>query len=428
MKYFSTRGSSPALDLSAAIVSGVAPDGGLYVPEFFPKFQVDDFDGLESWSGIGRKLLRPFFKGDILEPHLSEICDFAFNFPIELKDLGTATAVLELFHGPTAAFKDVGARFLASCISKLPGQRTVLVATSGDTGSAVAAAFHNMAGTEVVILFPKGRVSARQQAQLTCWVGNVKAFSVLGDFDDCQRMVKAAFADPGLRKYQNLVSANSINLGRLLPQTVYYAAASLWYLRRHGASPGFIIPTGNLGNGVACFWAREMGFPIREIILAANQNHAVSDYFASGEWKPHPTIQTLANAMDVGNPSNMERLLNLYPVGSNLRLSAKAFSVGDQEISETIRRGATAWGEIWDPHTASAVHIREQLKSPDWVVVATAHPAKFESIVEPLIGKEIEAPASLLDVMAKASDPFEISPDLDVLSQSIGWSVGRATL
>jgi threonine synthase len=171
-----------------------------------------------------------------------------------------------------------------------------------------------------------------------------------------------------------------------------------------------------------------MGFPIREIILAANQNHAVSDYFTSGEWNPHPTIQTLANAMDVGNPSNMERLLNLYPGGNNLRNSARAYSVNDREISDTIRRGTKEWGEIWDPHTAAAVHLRQQLRSLDWIVVATAHPAKFESIVEPLIGKEIEVPPSLLDIMAKASDPFEIPPDLDVLSRRLGWPVGSAAL
>src|SRR6185295_226688 len=282
---------------------------------------------------------------DVLLPQLSEICREAFNFPIVLNYIGYDTAVLELFHGPTAAFKDVGARFLAACVSRLPGRRMVLVATSGDTGGAVAAAFHEHPEIEVVILFPKDKVSQRQQAQLTCWGESVRAFAVRGDFDDCQRIVKTAFGNTEWAEAHGLLSANSINQGRILPQTVYYAAAGLWYLRQKGARAGFIIPTGNLGNAVAAFWAREMGLPLREIILATNANDAVPDYFASGLWEPHQTIPTLANAMDVGHPSNIERLLNLYPEVSELRKIAHAFSVSDEEIAATIARGETSWGQ-----------------------------------------------------------------------------------
>jgi threonine synthase len=418
MKFASTRGNSPALSTSAAIQTSLAPDGGLYVPEVFPVFHPQEFDRLDSWREISTKVLDPFFGADHLAPLLGEICEDAFSFPIVLKDLAEKTASLELFHGPTAAFKDIGARFLASCISRLPGHRTVLVATSGDTGGAVAAAFHGNTDVDVIILFPKGRVSPRQQAQLTCWGGNVRAFAVRGDFDDCQRIVKAAFSDTKFRTERRLLSANSINLGRLLPQTVYYAAASLWYLRRHGVAPGFIIPTGNLGNAVACFWAQKMGFPIREIVLAANANHSVPDYFSSGDWKPHPTITTLANAMDVGNPSNMERLRNLYPNLTQLRSHAQAFSVTDDEISRTIANGLERWGEPWCPHTAAAVFVREQLESPHWIVVATAHPAKFESIVEPLLGRTLDIPAPLAELLEKPSYLKEISADLDELIEA----------
>jgi threonine synthase len=418
MKYISTRGDSPPLGLSGAIQMSLAPDGGLYVPEFFPQFELTDFEGSNSWPSIGKKVLQPFFEGDGLEPDLTLICESAFDFPLVLKNLANHDAALELFHGPTAAFKDVGARFLAECVARMEGRRMVLVATSGDTGGAVAAAFHDKPETEVVILFPKGKVSPRQEAQLTCWGGNVRAFAVRGDFDDCQHIVKAAFADPELKARQ-LLSANSINLGRLLPQTVYYAAASIWYKQSHGVSPGFIVPTGNLGNAVACFWAMKMGFPIREIVMATNANHAVPDYFVSGKWLPHLTISTLANAMDVGNPSNMERLRHLYQDIEQLRSVAKAFSVSDAEISEAISCGEQHGGAVWCPHTAAAIVAREKLQSQGWIVVATAHPAKFESIVEPLIGHKIGVPESLALLLEMPQHVEEIEPSLDQLKRRL---------
>jgi len=326
--------------------------------------------------------------------------------------------VLELFHGPTAAFKDVGARFLAACVSRLPGRRTVLVATSGDTGGAVAAAFSNRANIDVVILFPKGLVSPRQEKQLTCWGRTVRAFAVRGDFDDCQRIVKAAFADSELSRARGLLSANSINLGRLLPQAAYHAAASLWYLRRRGARAGLVVPTGNLGNAVAAFWARAAGLPVREIALATNANRAVPDYFTSGAWAARPTVRTLANAMDVGDPSNMERLLDLHPDLDELTSFARAFTVGDVEIERTIEDEAARRGRIFDPHTAAAVRVRALLGSPHWIVVATAHPAKFESIVEPLVGREVETPPALAELLDKESACEEIEPSLEALKKT----------
>ena len=419
MRFRSTRSPSPTLTLSEAIQTSIAPDGGLYVPESFPVFEIGDFDGLESWGQIGAKLLEPFFTDDVLRPRLDEICREAFNFPIPLNYIGDDTAVLELFHGPTAAFKDIGARFLAACVSRLPGRRTVLVATSGDTGGAVAAAFHEHPEITVVILFPKDKVSLRQQQQLTCWGDSVRAFAVRGDFDDCQRIVKTAFRNKAWAEAHGLLSANSINPGRILPQTVYYAAAGLWYLRQQGARPGFIIPTGNLGNAVAAFWARKMGMPVREIVLATNANRAVPTYLASGSWEPHQTIRTLANAMDVGDPSNMERLLHLHSEVSELRRIAQAFSVNDEEIASTIARGGTRWQQTWCPHTATAVHVRESLVDPHWIIVATAHPAKFDSVVEPLIREPLAVPPSLARLLEKPSHFGEIDPEFEALAEAL---------
>jgi len=419
MKFRSTRRNAPALGLSEAMLAGLAPDGGLYVPEGFPTLGVEDFDGLEAWGDIGARLLAPFFHADALGPHLSDICREAFNFPVTLRDLDPETSVLELFHGPTGAFKDVGARFLAACVSRLPGRRTVLVATSGDTGGAVAAAFHERPEVKVCILFPKGKVSPRQQQQLTCWGGNVFALAVRGDFDDCQRVVKEAFMRRDWARSQGLLSANSINLGRLLPQVAYYAAASLWYVRRRGTAPGFVIPAGNLGNAVAAFWARRVGLPVREVALAANANRAVPDYFASGAWAARATLTTLANAMDVGNPSNAERLLDLHPDVTELRSIARASSVTDEEIARTIKEEAVAGGGVFDPHTATAVFVRRSLKSPHWVVVATAHPAKFESVVEPLVGRPLDVPPCLAGLLERPARFEEIDPTFDSLAATL---------
>jgi len=419
MRFHSTRTASQSVTLSEAIRQSIAPDGGLYVPESFPTFNAEDFAGLNSWNEIGKRLLEPFFRDDDLRNHLSDVCDEAFNFPINLNFLNHDTAVLELFHGPTAAFKDVGARFLAACVGRMPGRRTIIVATSGDTGGAVAAAFAEHSNVEVIILFPKEKISARQQEQLTCWGDNVRAFAVRGVFDDCQRIVKSAFADREWSERRSLLSANSINLGRLLPQTVYYAASSLWYFRQCRVPPGYIVPTGNLGNAVAAFWTKAMGFPIREIVLATNRNRTLPDYFETGDWSPHQTIPTLANAMDVGNPSNFERLQNLHPEIADLRTIARASSVNDEEISQTIAKGIDRWGQIWCPHTATAVHVRDRLIEPDWIIVATAHPAKFDSIVEPLVKQTVPTPPSLAAVLERPSRFEEIDPTFAALAEAM---------
>jgi threonine synthase len=329
--------------------------------------------------------------------------------------------LLELFHGPTAAFKDFGARFLAECALKLPAkkERLVLVATSGDTGGAVASAFHAKDGIEVAILFPKGRISPRQEKQLTSWGGNVRAFAVNGSFDDCQALAKAAFQDQALSSRFELLSANSINIGRILPQSVYYAWAALEYRAKTGREAGFVIPTGNLGNALACVWAREMGFPIREVALSLNANRAIADFLASGDWKSAPAVSTLANAMDVGNPSNLERLRFLFPQIEKLRGAVRARSFGDDEIREAIRAARKDWGETLCPHTATAYAFARSLGGKDWVVVATAHPAKFESIVEPLTGEKIPLPRELQKILERPSRSEDLPADLSALRAAL---------
>jgi threonine synthase len=421
----STRGGG-ASGFSAALLQGLAPDGGLYVPEHWPVRSAWDCEDLSALPALAERVVGPFLAGDPLARELRDIAHEAFDFPAPLVPLpGEARlAVLELFHGPTAAFKDFGARFLAACFRRLRagsrGALTILVATSGDTGGAVAAAFHHLPGIEVVILFPKGLVSPTQERQLTCWDGNVRALAVRGSFDDCQRLVKDAFLDAALAAARTLSSANSINLGRLLPQMVYYAAASLDIFRRHGEPASFVVPSGNLGNALACLWARRLGLPIAEVVLAHNANRTVPDYLASGEWRPRASVATLASAMDVGNPSNMERLRALYPQLAELRAGVTAVAVSDAEIRAQIRAGYARYGQIWCPHTATAAQAWQELpaarrEAGRWVLVATAHAAKFPEIVAPLIGREVPVPESLAKLFARPSHCVEIDANLSAL-------------
>lgn len=425
MLFHSTRNPEHRISLSAAIAQGIAPDGGLYVPESLPSFKPQDFDGLTELADIAAKLIAPFAAGDALAPVLTEVCRDAFNFDAPLVVLnGTPgpASVLELFHGPTSAFKDFGARFLAASLERIragkTGKLSILVATSGDTGGAVAAAFHQRPWVEVDVLYPKGLVSQRQAQQLACWGDNVRTFNVRGNFDACQRMVKEAFADASLAQSHELSSANSINIGRLLPQMVYYVRSALEIWRRTGKSSNFIIPSGNLGNSMACIWARAMGLPIGEVVLATNANHTITDFLNTGEWQPRQSIATLASAMDVGNPSNMERLRALYQF-DEIRRQVTAFSVSDAQIRERIKHDAQALQQVWCPHTATAAEVYWNLskdqQAAHWVLVSTAHPAKFNDIVEPLIGRTIPVPTPLAQLLALPRQETEIEPQLAAL-------------
>jgi threonine synthase len=435
--YHSTRSAAefPQSDVTigAAIARGLAPDGGLYVPRRLPDLDVAALSGRADarLPTIAAAALRGFFEGDGLAPALPAITAAALDLDVPTTVVGDsreALYALELFHGPTSAFKDFGARFLAESLQRLeaaaPKPLTILVATSGDTGGAVAAAFHRRPWVRVVILYPKGLVSPRQEQQLTCWGDNVSSLRVDGTFDDCQRMVKEAFVDAELARRHRFSSANSINIGRLLPQMTYYVASSLEVQRRTGARASYIIPAGNLGNAFAAVWARALGLPIDRIVLAHNVNRTVPDFLQTGRWEPRRGIPTLASAMDVGNPSNMERLRALYPGQDALRAQLSAESVDDAAIAARIRTDFATYGRVWCPHTATAAEVyarlpAEQRGAGPWVLVATAHPAKFNEIVEPLIGEPIEVPASLARLLALPSRHVDVAPTLPALAAAL---------
>jgi threonine synthase len=444
MQFASTRDPHHLVSFSTALTEGLAPDGGLYVPTEWPHTvlsaaaaqsavaEVAAIPGARrrTLARLAAALIAPFAAADPIADALEAITAEVFNFaaPLIMLDADRRLGVLELFHGPTAAFKDFGARFLAACLARLRRGATrplkILVATSGDTGGAVAAAFHRRPGIEVVVLFPKGQVSPTQERQLTCWGENVHSLAVRGSFDDCQRLVKEAFLDPLLRERFELSSANSINLGRLLPQVVYFFTAALAIQRAHGESASFVIPSGNLGNATACVWARKLGAPIESIVLAHNANRTVPDYLRDGVLRPRPSIPTLACAMDVGNPSNLERLSALYPDAAALRAAVSATSIDDEAIRARITIDFQRYGRIWCPHTATAAETYARLAPAvraqgRWVLVATAHPAKFREIVEPLIGQRLPLPPSLALLYERPSNFSEIDASLPALRQSL---------
>ncbi|MEO7325660.1 MAG: threonine synthase [Dokdonella sp.] len=435
MKYVSTRGNAPAIGLGAALAAGLAPDGGLYVPQVLPRFSPEDFDGCDTLASVAERLLQPFFEGDALAAHLGTLCAETLDAPAPLRALKPArTHLLELFHGPTAAFKDFGARFLAACLARSRSENarelTVLVATSGDTGAAVAAAFHRRPGFRVVILYPDGRVSPRQAHQLGCFGDNVVALRVAGAFDDCQALVKQALNDEALKAFVPLTSANSISLGRLLPQMTYYAHASLTHRRMHRDALHFVIPTGNLGNALGCLLARALGLPIGDVVLATNANRVLADFFAGGDYAPRASIATLANAMDVGAPSNFERLRWLYPQETGMRAALHAEAVDDAQIREVIRLSEKRYGCVVCPHTATALCVLEQLRAADeWrdhAVVSTAHPAKFDTVIEPLIGTRIEVPPALASLLDRPAQAEPIAADYAALRRRLAHPASRA--
>jgi len=425
MNFVSTRGGTPASPIDAALVAGLAPDGGLYVPHDIPRVQLQPGDTL---ARTAQAVLAPYFAQSSLRDALAQICAHAYSFDAPLRTMASGNDhLLELFHGPTAAFKDYAARFLAEALSRLRPERaaptTIVVATSGDTGAAVASAFHRRDGFNVVILYPDGRVSPRQAHGLECWGDNVRTFRVRGTFDDCQRLAKQALSDEALRREVSLSSANSISLGRLLPQVAYYAHAALHFQREHGQALNLVVPTGNLGNACAAFVARRMGLPIGDLVLACNANDVLPRYFAGESYEPRETKATLANAMDVGAPSNFERLRYWHASDAELRASVRAFAVDDATITQVVRDAPTRHGIVADPHTAAGLHVLERVRESGdtrpWAVVATAHPAKFDTIVEPLIGHAIEVPAALAQCLSRPAFAQDLPVDYDALRAAL---------
>ncbi|WP_417496265.1 threonine synthase [Maricaulis sp.] len=430
MKYRSTRGQAPLVSADQALRAGVAPDGGLYLPETLPHFGAEDFAADHDPGALAHRLLAPFFAESPLADSLAGICASAFDFPVPLVTPDPAEPglqVLELFHGPTGAFKDFGARFLFrafDAIARADDPITVLAATSGDTGGAVGCAAEGGRHARAVILFPEGRISAFQERQLCCWRAPVTALRVSDDFDACQRLVKAAFADPVLSTRHGLSSANSISIGRLLPQMTYWARASLEVFNRTGTRPGLIVPTGNLGNGFAALLARACGLPIGPVVLATNANATLSDWHASGQYTARQSIATLANAMDVGAPSNFERLS-----GFGVDLVEDVVRVDDAAIRQRIRSTHAGSGYIACPHTATALEAYarltpEQRAGRVWIAAATAHPYKFADAVEPLIGQTLAPPPSLADVLQRPIEVTDIAASLGELAAQL--DAGRA--
>jgi len=406
---------------TAVIARGQAADGGLYMPPRLPPQDGPWGDDLPSRAAAA---LRPFFAGDPLAMQLDDCVRESFTFPAPTRWLDADTGLLELFWGPTAAFKDFGARFLAACLVRLVPQgkqATVLVATSGDTGAAVAAAFWRRRDVRVVVLYPDGRVSPRQAHQLSAFGDNVTTLRVAGTFDDCQRLVKAAFADHELTARHGLVSANSISLGRLLPQMAYYVHASLEAQAAGKGPVHFVVPTGNLGNAFACLLAREAGLPIGKIVLATNGNRVLPDFLRTGRYEPTASVATLANAMDVGAPSNLERLRARHADPASV---VEADWVDDDTIRTTIQHTLSSRGAVVCPHTACGLAVLARLRARGeqgpWLVAATAHPAKFDTVVEPLIGQAVPVPPALAELLARPARAEPMGPVLSDLAARLG--------
>ncbi|MDO5523049.1 MAG: threonine synthase [Bacteroidia bacterium] len=418
--FYSTNHSAPPASLQQAVVKGLAPDRGLYMPEKITQLDPQFFDQIGQFGliEIAQKVARNFFGEDIPQEKLDEIVADTLNFDIPLVQVEDGIYVLELFHGPTFAFKDVGARFMARMLSYFVQEQEqndvkVLVATSGDTGSAVANGFLGVKGIRVFVLYPSGKVSDIQEAQFTTLGQNIVALEIDGTFDDCQALVKAAFSDDELNAQMNLTSANSINVARFLPQSFYYFYAYAQLAKQHLAGNVVIsVPSGNLGNLTAGLFAKRMGLPVKRFIAANNRNDVFREYLASGNYTPRASVQTVANAMDVGAPSNFDRILALYKHSHHsIAQDISAYRYTDQEIKWAIKQVYEKSNYLLDPHGACAYMALKESKTSDetGIFLATAHPAKFKETVEECIGKPIEIPAGLAAFMQREKQSFPVS-------------------
>lgn len=429
MRFLTTRGGAPPVSFCDALFAGLAPDGGLYVPETIERWSDDEIARLpnRTLTEIGYRALRPYTRGELDATLFEALVVDALNFPIPLVEVEPGVHSLELFHGPTLAFKDVGARLMArlmAAVDRGDQPLTVLAATSGDTGSAVAHAFHGVPHTRVVVLYPDGRVSPTQEAQLTMFnaeAGNVRAYAVNGSFDDCHRLTRQAFGDATLSRQARLTSANSVNIGRLLPQMVYYFHA-VAQIGRVGSDLLVCTPSGNFGNLTAGLMAKRSGLPIAKFIAATNANDVVPEYLLSGVFTPRASVQTIANAMDVGHPSNFERMLWLYHNDVEaMRRDITGSRHDDADVKATIKQVYEERGYLLDPHSAIAyMGLKPHLRpGQTGVFLATAHPAKFREIVEPVLGTTIETPAPLADALARPRHILRIDASLAAVAETL---------
>lgn len=427
MNYYSTRSKNNFVSFKTAVMEGLAKDGGLFMPESIASLPHSMMQEIEKYSfqEIGYEVSKNFIGGEIPNQKLLTIIESAIDFPAPLVELSDQLSVLELFHGPTLAFKDFGARFMAKTMEYFAGdlekELNILVATSGDTGSAVAYGFYGVEGINVFILYPKGKVSLIQEKQLTTLDKNITAIEVNGTFDDCQRLVKDAFVDDELKAKLNLSSANSINIARLIPQTFYFINA--YRQIKDKTKPVVIsVPSGNLGNITAGLFAKKMGILITKFIGATNRNDVFTEFINTNKINPHSSVHTLSNAMDVGNPSNLERIVDLYSEdAANVRKDISSSSWSDELTKEGIREVFEKYNYIIDPHGAVGYQALKQFLSSydagsvNGIVVETAHPAKFKSTVDETIGRDIEIPERLASCLTKKKNTVLLGNDFKAL-------------
>ena len=418
MKYFSLFNDSHQVTFKEALFRGLAPDGGLYFPTRVKPLKKSFIDNLKNLgkSEIAYNVISQFVGDDIGKKELTKIIDHSINFDFPLKQLNENISVLELFHGPTMAFKDVGARFTSRCISylnKLEKRVTVLVATSGDTGAAVASGFHGVDGIDVFILYPKNKISKIQEKQISTYSGNIYPVQVEGSFDDCQRMVKEALVDKDLVNKFNFTSANSINISRWIPQMLYYFFAYRQIEKEH-AKVSFSIPSGNYGNLFSCLLSRKLGLPIENIISANNINNPVEKYILTGKYKPQPSKRTLSNAMDVGSPSNFVRVKELFDANlDKIRRVLYGYSFSDIETAEAIKELTDTYKYICDPHGAIGYlgAKKHLINNPESQIIflETAHHSKFHEEIKSFINQEFEIPIQLKNIIKKQCNSVSIN-------------------
>jgi threonine synthase len=422
MKYYSTNKQSPTVDLQTAVVKGLASDKGLYMPETVKRLPDSFFEKIQemSFQEIAYEVAQAFFGEDIDAATLKAIVYDTLNFETPLVPVSDSIYSLELFHGPTLAFKDVGARFMARLLGYFIKKQgitniNVLVATSGDTGSAVANGFLGVDGIHVYVLYPKGKVSAIQECQFTTLGKNITALEIDGTFDDCQALVKAAFLDKELNDKLQLTSANSINVARFLPQAFYYFNAYAQLQRRDIRNELVVcVPSGNFGNITAGLIARKMGLPVKRFIAANNKNDIFLQYLLTGFYNPKPSVQTLANAMDVGDPSNFVRILDLYHHNhETITQTISGCSVSDESIRETVKICYESTGYLLDPHGACGyLALLEKLQPNETgIFLETAHPAKFKDTIEAILHKTIEVPQKLQEFMKGTKQSIELDKE-----------------
>ena len=413
MQFHSTNNKNETAAFHEAILRGLPPDNGLYFPDHIPTLPMETWMGDEDTQPhhLATEIIWPYAKGSMERTDLERICAEAMNFPFPLVETDERRYALELFHGPTLAFKDVGARFLARAISHFSDKKvTVLVATSGDTGSAVAQGFYNVEGIDVVLLYPKGRISKVQEQQLTTVGGNVQALEVDGAFDDCQAMVKEAFLDAQLQSARPLTSANSINIARWIPQATYYAST----VHLLGESVLFSVPSGNYGNLAAGLLAHKMGMPCKGFIAATNANSVVPEYLETGNYQPRPSVATISNAMDVGTPSNFVRLTRLFGDDFDaFKAKVQGFHLSDADTRTRMAQIHKDSGYVCDPHGAIGHQALDAPLQQDHdatgVYLHTAAPCKFGDVVAPIIGQDPEMPERLTAIIDRPKQAVPIS-------------------